>query len=176
MVQPPRSRAPISDQTRRAARPHRDIAAMLGLFACAITGCSSSDNGVCSCPGPPREATIDLGCVRFESTSVKTTGPCTVCPSHLDTGSLPPGNYCEVLPGRTSIVLMASGAGKCHVDVTFEGGTTSSIDIDFMSEWIACGSDPHGCGEGFVPSRLDASVGLFSLRGPSCDAGLPRDD
>jgi hypothetical protein len=50
---------------------------------------------------------------------------------------------------------MSNGAGACHVQVTFSNGATSSVDLTFKSQWMACGSDPQGCGEGFVGANAD---------------------
>lgn len=75
------------------------------------------------------------------------------------------------------IVVLSHGAGVCHVEVSIGSGPTSSIDVRFESEWIACGSDPHGCGEGFVPVIPDGGNGRLSLPTPICnamlDAGTP---
>jgi hypothetical protein len=50
---------------------------------------------------------------------------------------------------------------------------TSSVDVDFMSEWIACGADPHGCGEGFLAASADGSPNIqVSIPEPLCNAGL----
>jgi hypothetical protein len=62
------------------------------------------------------------------------------------------------------ITLAASGAGTCHVELTFGNGATSSVDMVFTSQSIACGSDPHGCGEGFVAADQSAPD-------PTCAAG-----
>jgi hypothetical protein len=133
---------------------------MLGFLAFGAGGC----HGDCSCPSPPNEAVIHLGCVPVQPPVVKTTGPCMVCPVVLANGSIPEGASCAVGQNSQDITLAASGAGTCHVELTFGSGATSSVDLDFMSQWIGCGSDPHGCGEGFVAPDQ-------SVPDPTCDAG-----
>jgi hypothetical protein len=98
---------------------------------------------------------------------VKTTGPCAACPAFLANGSeasFPDGITCGAGPSQ-DITLIANGAGTCHVELTFANGATSSVDVDFMSEWEACGSDPHGCGQGFIAANTTVSVPE-----PTCDA------
>ena len=101
---------------------------------------------------------------------VKTTGPCSVCPVALANGSIPEGAGCAVPENSPYIILIANGAGLCHVELTFASGATSSVDLDFMSV-------PQGCGnEGFLPVAADgspcAACGQVSIPNPTCDAGL----
>jgi hypothetical protein len=65
------------------------------------------------------------------------------------------------------ITLTSNGAGTCHVELTFGSGATSSVDVDFTSQWRSCGADPHGCGQAFVAADTTVSVPE-----PMCDAGL----
>jgi hypothetical protein len=141
------------------------VGAMLGLLVFGAGGCDSG--GVCSCPPPPDFAYIDLGCVPVEQPVAKTTGPCSVCPNPLANGSAPDGSHCETAGPSQRITLVANDAGTCHVELTFGGGATSSVDVDFTSVWTPCGSDPHGCGQGFV-----AGTNPVSVPDPMCDAGL----
>jgi hypothetical protein len=98
---------------------------------------------------------------------------CSVCPVELANGSIPDGSNCAVLAPSQNVILTASGAGTCHVELTFGNGATSSLDLDFMSQWIGCGSDPHGCGEGFIAVNADGSPNIqVSVPGATCDAGL----
>jgi hypothetical protein len=140
-------------------------AAALGLLVVLCgEGCES---GTCSCPSPLDFAVIDFGCVPIEPPVVKTTGPCAACPGVLPIGSIPDGITCGGAAGPSqNITLIANGAGTCHVELTFGSGVTSSVDLDFMSVWAACGSDPHGCGQGFV-----AATTLLLVPEPTCDAG-----
>jgi hypothetical protein len=41
----------------------------------------------------------------------------------------------------------------------FANGTTSSTDITFASQWLPCGSEPHGCGEGVTATPSLVTVG-----------------
>ena len=71
------------------------------------------------------------------------------------------------------IYLEGNGAGTCHVELTFGNGVTSSVDLDFTSHWIGCGSDPHACGEEFLAVSADGSPYMpISVADPTCDAGL----
>jgi hypothetical protein len=131
-----------------------------GAGGCGIIG------GACSCPSPPNSVLIDLGCVSSEPPTVTTTGPCSVCPEENANGSIPTGSHCAVLGNVSYVIVVANGSGTCHVDLTYAGGATSSVDFDFTAEWFACGSDPHGCGQGFV------TTDQASIPGPTCDGGL----
>jgi hypothetical protein len=102
---------------------------------------------------------------------VKTTGPCSVCPTALASGQIPEGSGCAVPPDTNYIVLLANGAGTCHAELTFGNGATSSVDVDFMSVWIGCGSDPHGCGQGFLATNADGNPNIqVSVPGSLCNA------
>jgi hypothetical protein len=136
------------------------IGAMLGFFVFAAGGC----HGECSCPSPDNQARIHLGCIPPTPPVVMTTGPCAVCPALLENGQVPPGAPCAVPADAQDLTLAASGAGTCHVELTFGNGATSSVDLDFTSQSIACGSDPHGCGEGL-------EVADQSAPDPTCAAG-----
>ena len=107
------------------------MGAMLGFLVFGAGGCHIDSE--CSCPAPVSSATIELGCVPTEPPVVKTTGPCSVCPQALPNGMIPEGSGCSVPDNVAYIVLLANGAGTCHVEVTFGSGTTSSVDVDFVS-------------------------------------------
>jgi hypothetical protein len=142
-------------------------ACLLGLLALA---CGSSDAvGVCRCPPSGRGATIDLGCVPDAVPVVKTSGPCFACNAD---GSTPDGGRCTLSFGASDFHVSRTGAGTCHLEVTFANGATSQLDVDFVSQWRACGSDPHGCGEDFVPITPSGSMGRLSLPAPECSAGV----
>jgi len=132
---------------------------MLGFLVFGAVGCRNFLSATCDCPAfydPVVIAVIPLAC---EPPVVKTTGPCT---ADLTVAS----------PAENSrgLLLIGNGAGTCHVEVTFGSGATSSRDVDFVSAWAACGSDPHGCGEGFVAANADASPSIQASV-PVCDAG-----
>ena len=164
------------------------VGAILGFLVFVAGGCDL--HGACSCPPPPTSAVVHLGCLPVEPPVVKTTGPCSVCPVTLANGSIPEGSHCAVPDYSQDITLEANGAGTCHVELTFGSGATSSVDLNFTSEWIACGSDPHGCGEGFVATNADgcepwqvceeysdgsvcSAIGCqASVPEPVCDGGL----
>ena len=139
---------------------------LLVVLGGAAGGCGQV---VCSCPGPVHSAVIDLGCVPTEPPVVKTTGPCSVCPQANPNGSIPNGSDCAAAENSQYITLEANGAGTCHVELTFGSGAKSSVDLDFVSQWAACGSDPHGCGQGFVATNY------ASVPESACDAGLEVD-
>jgi hypothetical protein len=164
------------------------VGAMLGFLVFVAGGCNLQ--GSCSCPPPPTTAVVHLGCLPIEPPTVKTTGPCSACPVVLANGSIPDGAGCAVTNYSQNITLEANGAGTCHVELTFASGATSSVDLNFTSEWLACGSDPHGCGEGFVAANADgcepwqvceeysdgsacSAIGCqASVPEPVCDGGL----
>jgi hypothetical protein len=137
------------------------VLAWLGLLGFATGGCdsSSSVSGPSDCP--KRDfAFINLGCASSQSPVVKTTGPCSASLVGLN---------------EKGVILTSSGAGACHVEMIFGSGATSSIDLDFMSVWLPLGSDPHGCGQGFVTVTESGSPCIacqLSVPEPMCDAGL----
>lgn len=97
---------------------------------------------------------------------VKTTGPCTA--------SVP--TFASAAMNAQNIMLTASGAGVCHVELTFGNGAASSVDVDFM----AVAPPLPSCDESFMAVTADGSPcngpcnGLFavSAHDPTCDAGL----
>jgi hypothetical protein len=46
-------------------------------------------------------------------------------------------------------------------------GSTSSTDITMTSQWLPCGSDPDGCGQGAV-----AAPSMITLDAPCGDSGV----
>src|SRR5262249_11986799 len=149
-----------------------NVGARLGLLAFALVGCGSSSGParVCRASPSPNEATIELGCFPAEPPAVNTTGPCSVaCPTFLANGSAPAGDHCPALRDSNKIELTSTGAGICHVEVTFGNGTTSSVDVEFVSEWRACESNPHGYGRAVVPIVPDGVTGRLSVPDASCE-------
>jgi hypothetical protein len=58
-------------------------------------------------------------------------------------------------------VVVGTGEGTCHVQLTYASGATSAGDVTFMN------ADPNGCGQALV-----AATPQLSFPGPMCDAGL----
>jgi hypothetical protein len=70
---------------------------------------------------------------------------------------------CAGTEGEQSAQLTfgSTGAGTCHVALTYADGTGYTTDVEFTGQWRACGSDPHGCGEQFAPVRLPTEPGGY---------------
>src|SRR4029077_6658195 len=96
---------------------------------------------------------------------VKTTGPCSVCPAVPPNTPIP---GCAVPENSSYIIVMANGAGTCHVELSFANGAASSVDVHFVSEQRAacCGG-----GEAFLPVTADGSYYNPTVQDPTCDAG-----
>lgn len=122
-------------------------------------GDSASSYGIGGrgCFPPVLSARVRIGCVPREPPVL--TGPCI-----LGSGE-----------SKETVVLTATGAGTCHVEVTFGTGARSSIDVNFIAEWRPFGDDPHGCGQAFWALNDAGSVcGAyceFALPEGVCDAG-----
>ncbi|HEY8086424.1 MAG TPA: hypothetical protein VIF09_01220 [Polyangiaceae bacterium] len=54
--------------------------------------------------------------------------------------------------------------------LTFADGTTATVRIAYEEEWLACGSDPHGCGQDLVPNPA-----LTTLTNECVDGGQTSD-
>ena len=141
------------------------VAILAGCYGLAFAtgGCDSSSSASGACPPPPDIAVIDLACVPVQAPVVATTGPCTAAVGQ-------PGESAQ------QIVLTSIGAGTCHVAWAFGSGATSSVDVDFVAQWRALGSDPHGCGQEFIAVTADGSPCIafgcqVSFPEPMCDAG-----
>jgi hypothetical protein len=121
----------------------------LALGACHV------DADQCNCPpAGVGEATIELSCVPAAAPVVTTTGD---------------GDCTVGRPDPRTIYVVIHVPGTCHVELAFANGTTSSTDITMtsQSQWLPCGSDPHGCGQGAV-----ASPSLITLGAPCGDSGV----
>jgi hypothetical protein len=145
--------------------------ALFASLLCALGGCNSSspsagssadaDNG--SCPPPVDVAWVDPGCSFAVPPTVKTTGPCT--------GSV--GVTGVDLSEPSWLVLTASAAGTCQVELTFETGTTTTFNVDFVS----VPPPLDGCNYAFIAvndagSQCVPSACVLSIPAPTCDAGL----
>jgi hypothetical protein len=93
------------------------IGAMLGFLLFWVGGCGLA--GQCSCPAISNSAAIDLSCLPTEQPVVKTTGPCSVCPPVPSNTPIP---GCAVPENSQYIIVIANGAGTCHVELTFGNG------------------------------------------------------
>ena len=113
-----------------------------------------------------------MECLPIDPPLLKMMGPCSVCPVVLADGSIPEGAQCAVSHFSQDITLAVTGAGTCHVELIFRSGATSSVDLDFTSQWIACGSDPHGCGEAFVAASAKSGPVTLSVPESLCGAAL----
>lgn len=122
----------------KAFRPAAWLLAMRGFLPTA-GGCTvSGSSETCNCP--------DTGIwplVVIEPT-------CPVAPEITLTG------VCAGTEGTQGgeIVFGANGNGSCHVQLLFADGSTYATDVEFTSEWLACGSNPHGCGDLITPMGL----------------------
>jgi hypothetical protein len=81
---------------------------------------------------------------------------------------------------RNTSTLQSKNAGICHVELTYESGAESLVDVKFISRWRPLGSDPHGCGQEFVAVNEAGSVCLpsacaFSIPEQMCDTGPAND-
>lgn len=138
------------------------VGATLGLLAFGAGGC---DEGVCSCPPTTSAAFLHLECLPIVPPMVTTTGPCFF--STIGQQEVNPNGPDAAAVGSQDIALSGSGAGTCHVALTFGNGATSSVDVEFKSVSYACGSDPNGCGQGF-----SGPTTMVSVPEPACEGAL----
>jgi hypothetical protein len=143
-----------SQRHREKYCPMRSLSFLLVLLPVALVlgGTDCSSDGQCSCSAlasPP--IAVDLPC----GTSAPTVALSGVC-----AGSE------QVSDGQ--LKFGSTVPGSCHVDVTFADGSMFSTDVTFTQQWVACGSDPHGCG-GYVLGELPDGSALSQMtRGPAC--------
>ncbi|HEY6462162.1 MAG TPA: hypothetical protein VIY73_18475 [Polyangiaceae bacterium] len=137
----------VFERAGAAARTGSVVVALGGIaVALLANGACTSDSPQCYCPAfGAGMAMIDLGCPA--AATVNASDGCTASVS-----------------GQMVFVNQGDAGAGCQVAVTV-GATTSVTTFTFTHEWAACGSDPHGCGQGFVTSP--ASVAL-----PCGDAGV----
>jgi hypothetical protein len=134
----------------------------------AVVGCDH-DAEQCGCGASGQfSATIALACPA-PSASIVAMGPCSASQSS---------------PGFV-LVTAGDAGGTCQVEVTAAGGSTVSESFQVTSDWLPCGSDPHGCGLALLvtPGLVDAGMPCDGPRrklerrtdrGPSCGCYLPR--
>ena len=95
-----------------------------------------------------------------------------MCPPK-DTPSLSLSGPChqvgqmEAPNGAIIPFIGGTGDGTCHATLTLADGEAYSTDITFTGQWLACGSNPHGCGEEF-----DSDANTWSIDNACQDAGL----
>jgi hypothetical protein len=106
-----------------------------------------------------------------------TVWPSVVVNLPCGTTQLPTMNLSGVCAGQGGeqsgkLVFGAKEPGTCHVELVYADGSSFSTDVTFTGEWLACGSDPHGCGERVSPDGLPLE-GIFAVlvAGASCDGG-----
>jgi len=129
--------------------------AVFGTGAACLTGLTAS----CFCPatGIWPLVTIELPCTTTPLPTMTLSGACA------GTGGEQNGQ----------LVFGANVAGSCHVALTFADGSTYSTDVEFSGKWLACGADPHGCGEALYPEGLlsgDSVPGVLQVES-SCVQG-----
>jgi hypothetical protein len=110
----------------------------------AALGCGQKAQGQCYCPaGGSLSATIALACPASNAT-VTATGQCSAT---------------QTSPQLVAVTAGDAG-GTCQVTVTGADGATSSTAFQVDSTWLACGSDPHGCGQAISlsPGYVEAGV------------------
>lgn len=97
----------------------------------------------CDCPvpaRPPLQENILTTC-DVPPTQLELTGPCSGGEWEASISfSQPP-------PDRGQVTFSTSGPGDCHVELSFANGFVYSTDLHFDWVWLACGSDPHACGQ-----------------------------
>jgi hypothetical protein len=115
-------------------------AALISLVVAACNQGSSASN-YCNCGTGNDGVSFQLACIPASPPVVTITGPCVIGPS-----------------GPGTIAVSGNVVGTCHVDMTFVNGGTFSTDLSITSEWLACGSDPHGCGQVSVITPFEVSI------------------
>jgi hypothetical protein len=115
-------------------------AALLTLVVAACTQGNGAGN-ICNCGTGNDGVSFQLACTPASPPVVTITGPCVIGPS-----------------GPGTIAVSGNVVGTCHVEMTFASGGTFSTDLTITSEWLACGSDPHGCGQVIVATPSEVSV------------------
>ncbi len=113
------------------------------LISVVVAACNqgSSASDMCDCGTGNDGVSFQLACIPASPPVVTITGPCVIGPS-----------------GPGTIAVSGNVVGTCHVDMTFVNGGTFSTDLSITSEWLACGSDPHGCGQVIVVTPSEVPV------------------
>jgi hypothetical protein len=126
---------------KRLAHASALVAAALSVI---VGGCDSNGQGQCNCPMEgPGIATIWLPCGSTGVTA-QATGVCTA----------------SVAQGADRVDVQGTGgAGACTVQLDLGGGSTTAYQFQFTSAWVACGGDPHGCGQTGTASPAEVQLG-----------------
>jgi hypothetical protein len=118
----------------------RPFLPLVVLVLVVVAACGSTADVPCSCPATglwPLVA-VELPCAAPPLPTMALTGVCA------GTGGVQSGQ----------LVFGAKDGGDCHVVLTFADGATYATDVSFSGQWLACGSNPHGCGEQINPVGL----------------------
>jgi hypothetical protein len=120
------------------------------LVLLLVVGCDHDANQ-CACPASGQlSATIALACP-VPTATIAATGPCSA----------------SLASPEFVLVTAREADGACQVEVTAPDGSTASVTFQVSSTWLACGSDPHGCGQAIAvtPGYVNA--------GAPCEGGGP---
>lgn len=125
---------------------HKALPILLVVTA-ATFGCDGTGASVpmCHCPNILAGSTvIQLPCGTADPPAVKIlSGPCGVRD-----------------PVSAGMVELIGSPGACRVELMFAGGTKTSVDVNFTAgPWMACGSDPHGCGRSTFAEQPVVQIG-----------------
>jgi hypothetical protein len=143
------------------------IAAPTAICMC-VAGCPIGGTGGSQCFCPLFEASVApvFACLPSEMPVLSLSGPCRVDATRVSGAEW-------AVP-----IIVGTGAGVCHATLTLGDGASYSTDITFTSEWLACGSDPHGCGEGVASDMSTWTIDNACLDAGQFDArvdGAPDD-
>jgi hypothetical protein len=131
----------------------RTLGVTASLLVMAAMACNKDDK--CACPERSPTALIAMACPLSTPPTVVASGSCTVQAQGTEELVTP--------DSRTS-------ASSCQVALTFADGTTATVSIAYGQEWLACGSDPHGCGQALVPTPA-----MTTLSNECADGGQTSD-
>lgn len=92
--------------------------------------------------------------------------PPTVTPSLSLSGPCQQVGQVEATNGAVIPLIGGTADGTCHATLTLADGEAYSTAITFMGQWLACGNNPHGCGEEF-----DSDASTWSVDNECPDAG-----
>jgi hypothetical protein len=149
----------VDDLEPRAASPLRWLPLALVASVLALhgtTACTGTGSDDCNCPATGIEplVQIELPCAPTTLPTMNLTGVCA------GTGATQNGE----------LVFGASTGGSCTVALTYANGTTNSVTVQFSSQWLVCGSDPHGCGQQVQPVGLGSGYPAVLVVGSCGDA------
>lgn len=119
--------------TCRIRRPAAgaSLVLLLGVVAALVACRADAPAAGCAC-GLGGGAVVNLECGVSDASPTASAG-CQVASQ--------PG-------GRLAVTT--SSPGTCHVQWASADGTPMATDVSFSEGWLACGSDPQGCGQALV--------------------------